>query len=172
MKYFLSIATVLIITAFALHGETIRFRSGNILAAEMSAATISIANTNPDMPLNIPQKPLYVVISVKLDSMRSISMFDYTLEAFGTEYKCAAINTGKRFEYTDATLSSGNVIQLLFIADNLIAGKLPEEKMTLKSNFTPKKTYDITIPVTKMSRLTPPGSIPVKGAFKSWENAQ
>ena len=80
--------TLIMLTAFAalmLSAETIKFRSGYVLAAELSTAKISVSGVHRDAPLVIPPNPVYVVVSVKLDSGRAISMFDYTLDAFGHE---------------------------------------------------------------------------------------
>ena len=71
--------TLIMLTAFAalmLSAETIKFRSGYVLAAELSTAKISVSGVLRDAPLTIPQNPVYAVVSVKLDSGRSISIFD------------------------------------------------------------------------------------------------
>ena len=116
--------TLIMLTAFAalmLSAETIKFRSGYVLAAELSTAKISVSGVLRDAPLTIPQNPVYAVVSVKLDSGRSISIFDYTLDAFGHEAPCVAIRTGKNFLFTTDTITSSNVITLVTLAGASLA---------------------------------------------------
>ncbi len=163
--------TLIMLTAFAalmLSAETIKFRSGYVLAAELSTAKISVSGVLRDAPLTIPQNPVYAVVSIKLDSGRSISIFDYALDAFGNEVPCVAIRTGKNFLFTTDTITSSNVIQLLFITSMDIVGKLVKTELTLKSKLPPNKIYSTVIPFTmiKNKAVKAPGAIPAQGAFE------
>ena len=167
--------TLVILTAFAglmLSARTIKFRSGNVLAAELSSAKISVFGAHRDAPLTIPSNPVYAVVSVKLDSGRSISIFDYTLDAFGNEVPCVAIRTGKNFQFTTDTITHNGVIQLLFITSMDIVGKLANAELTLKSKLPPNKMiYSTAIPFSmiKNKAVMAPAAVPAAGAFASDE---
>lgn len=156
--------------AFTLPAETIQFRSGKVLAAELSTAKITVSNVHPDLPLKIPAEPIYAVVSVKLDDGRSISIFDYTLNAFGSEISCAAIRTGKNFNFTIDPVSSDGVIQLLFIADKTYVGKLADNVLTLKSKLPPANDiYSTEIPFSVIGNKAVMSikAVPAAGSFKA-----
>ena len=149
-----------------LHAETVRFRSGHILAAELTTRKINISGVPEEMPLNIPAKPVYAVLTVKLDRFRSVSIFDYTMIAYGTEFSCVAINSGRGFVHTDAPVSSDDAVQLLFIADALTAGKAKLEENVLRCKLTPgKDQFDVKVPYSFIGSDAPktPGTIPDSG---------
>ena len=163
--------TLIMLTAFAalmLSAETIKFRSGYVLAAELSTAKVSVSGVHRDAPLVIPPNPVYAVVSVKLDSGRALSVFDYTLDAFGHEVPCVAIRTGKNFQFTTDTITSKGVIQLLFITSMDIVGKLVNAELNLKSKLPPNKIiYSTAIPFTmiKNKAVMAPSAVPAEGAF-------
>ncbi|MBR7107121.1 MAG: hypothetical protein IKC89_01765 [Lentisphaeria bacterium] len=149
-----------------LQAETIRFRSGHVLAAELTTRKINISGIPAELPVNIPAKPVYAVLTVKLDRFRSISIFDYTLIAYGTEFPCVAINSGRGFVHTDAPVTSEDAVQLLFIADALTAGKAKLEENVLRCKLTPgKDLFDVKVPFSFIGSDAPktPGTIPESG---------
>ena len=76
-RFVLLIVTVLLAT-FSAYAESKHYRSGVILAAEITKANISVANLSSLAFPNMPQNKAYAVISVKLDSARELSIFDYS----------------------------------------------------------------------------------------------
>ena len=173
MKFFSHRRTILLFAAIffslTLSADTLRFRSGQVLGAELTTRKIAVANINPDAPPVIPAQPVYAVVTVKPDDFRAISVFDYTLELVGQEFACVAINTGKRFEFTDAPIYNTGIIQLLFIADGRSAGKLPVEYLVLKSKLPPhSKVYDCKIPFTNLGNQAAkaPSAFDLKGTFQ------
>ena len=167
MKFSKTILSIFFIIGFicSLHAAKLRFRSGNILAAELSSATPSINNFNKDAFPNLPEQKVCAVITIQLDKSRKISIFDYTLNAPGGDYPCVAFAKNSDFEYgVEAVENSGKPIQLLFILDGRFSGKSPQEKLLFKCNLPPAgKTYETEIIFKKVNSCTPLYSIPASG---------
>lgn len=155
----------------SLGAGTVRFRSGKVLAAELTTAKIKINNINPDVPPAIPNKPVYAVVSVKLDDLRNVSIFDYVLTSYGREFPCIAVRSGNNFDFADNPVSANGVIQLLFAADGLLVGKLPQETLILKSKFPPKGLHDAKLTFTNLGSKAPSAisAIPAGGSFNAPE---
>ena len=170
MKFY-SIILALLFTGNLLLADTVNFRSGQILAAELTTAKIRISGVNPDAPLALPSKTVFAVVSIKLGELRSISVFDYVLRSYGQEFPCVAINTGRGFNFTDAPVRSQKVIQLLFATDGLLSGKQPKETLLIKSKFPPAGLHDVKIEFTNIDNQAPTAidNIPETGSFKKAE---
>ena len=168
MKLRYALILLSIFSTVVLFAEPIKFRSGYVLAAELSTAKISVSGVHRDAPLNIPSNPVYAVVSVKLDTGRAISIFDYTLDAFGHEIPCSAIRTDKKFIFTPDTVTSKDVIQLLFITSTSYVGKLASEELTLKSKCPPDKAmFSTAIPFTMLNSkaVSAISAVPAAGTF-------
>ena len=168
MKFRYTAIVLLLFVGVLLSARTIRFRSGQVMAAELSTAKIKVSDVHPDAPLKFPETPVYAVVSVKLDQGRTISIFDYTLDVFGSEFPCVAIRTGKDFKFTTDAVFSTGVIQLLFIADQNYVNRLVEKKLTLKSKLPPSKViYSTEIPFTTIGskKIMTPDAVSLEGAF-------
>ena len=152
---------------FSLYAESVRFRSGKVLAAELTTAKIKIGNVNKEVPPAIPARPVYAVVSIKLDDLRNISVFDYVLTSYGREFPCIAIKSGKTFEFSDTPVSASGVIQLLFAGDGLLIGKMAQETLILKSKFPPKGLHDAKLLFTNIGSKVPTeiSAIPADGSF-------
>ena len=170
MKYF-SLVLALVLTGNLLWSDTIDFRSGKVLSAELTSAKIKISGINPDAPPELPTKTVFAVVSVKLGELRSVSVFDYVVSSYGKEFPCVAINSGSGFNFADTPVSSRKVIQLLFATDGLLTGKLPQETLILKSKFPPAGLHDAKIIFTNIEQKMPTAiaDIPEKGSFKKAE---
>ena len=170
MKYIL-LMTVAAMICFNLCGETLRFRSGKVLHAELTAAKIKISKINPDAPPAIPATPVYAVVSVKLDDLRAVSVFDYVLTSYGKEFPCVAIRTQNSFDFADLPVSGSKTIQLLFAADGLLVGKLPQETLILKSKLPPANLHDCKIVFTNIGKNSPAAisAVSAEGSFKTAE---
>lgn len=170
MKYII-LSLIASLISFNLYAETLRFRSGQVLSAEITTDKIKIGKINPDAPPAIPANPVYAVISVKLDELRAVSVFDYVLTSYGKEFPCVAIRTKNSFEFADTAISAKGVIQLLFATDSLLVGKLPQETLILKSKFPPAGLHDCKILFTNIGKKAPMtiSSVPADGTFKAAE---
>lgn len=171
MKYTSLIMALLTVSATALFAETLTFRSGKVLAAELTSAKLKITGINPDAPPEIPTKAVYAVVSVKLGELRSVSIFDYVLTSYGKDFPCVAIRTGNDFHFSETPVSGRGVIQLVFATDGLLTGKLPQETLTLKSKFPPAGLHDCKILFTNIGNKIPGAisAVPAAGTFKKPE---
>ncbi len=74
--------------SFAALAETIIFRGGEVLAAEVSTAAPRVANLAAD---EVAEGSVYALVTVRLQQGRTISVEDYSLNALGGLYRCIAI---------------------------------------------------------------------------------
>ena len=162
------LAAAIFALTLQLHAETVRFRAGNVLAAELTSSKISISGVPQELPITYPATPVYAVVTVKLDRFRSISIFDYALVASGTEFPCVAINSGRGFVHTDAPVND-DVVQLLFITDALTAGQDKLETHILKCKLAPgKDIFDVKVHFSFIGSNAPktPATIPAEGIIE------
>ncbi len=76
------------LTGFMTVAETILFRSGEVLAAEVSSAVPRVANLAAE---DTAGARVYALVTVRLQQGRTISAEDYSLNALGGVYRCIAI---------------------------------------------------------------------------------
>ena len=76
------------LTAGVLDAETVLFRGGDVLAAELSRQNPKVANPPA---AEISQATVYALVTVRLQAGRTISTEDYSLSALGGTYRCIAI---------------------------------------------------------------------------------
>lgn len=154
---------------FAIFAETVRFRSGELLAAELSTVRPKIVNFDKFAYPESFDKKIYASLVVKLDQGRTLSNYDFSLDAFGTSYPCVAIKTGNgdfdgsRKDITDP--KSGEKYSLLFVLDGALIGLAPQEKITLKCNFPPPELANQTVIFNTLGNkpFTAPRNIPASG---------
>ena len=145
-------------------GAAWRFRSGEIVAAELTRTAPSIRDLDPLAFPALPKDRMYAVLSVRPDPGRPLSIFDYSLEDRDIVCPCVALNTGGGFVSTDQNVSGAPIVQLLFILD---AGNTRGNTLlTLKCNLPPANgVYDLKIPFRRMDFAYPtqPSRIPAEG---------
>ena len=166
-KNILLIVAVLFST-FSLCAEVRHYRSGDILAAEISKANVNIVNFSALAFPNMPQNKAYAVISVKLDSARELSIFDYSLEIKGQTWACVALYRNSRYEYTSVDIHGNGVMQMLFVIDGTSLPASGTVDATLKSNLSDARFYyDAVIPCKIIGSKMPtaPAAIPAAGMF-------
>ena len=161
-------AVLLAVTAAApVRAGVLRFRSGEILAAELTSSDVTVRDLNPAAFPALPSQRLCAVLSIRLDYGRKISIFDYSLTVQGVACPCVAINDGSGFVSTERDFSDTGVLQLLFILD----ARTPPRSgpLTLKCNLPPTTgVYDRGVPFRGLGRSkpTPPDRIPASGAME------
>ena len=169
MKRFIFLAFVLC-PVLRLGADSLPFRSGIVLAAELSSAEQKITDFDeadyPDMPR---QDRVFAAVTLTLFPGRALSRHDYVLSAFGTDGKCVAIRTGdgpwKCLSGDIDVAEKGKKYGMLFILDGRVAGLNPTEKLNLKCCYPPEK-YAATSVVFSNRRdrdLTPASRIPAGG---------
>lgn len=164
-----SLILAVVICTAAVRGELLHCRSGIINAAEISSANINIANFTGLGFTALPEQKAYAVVSLKLNDMRAISIFDYRLNVSGVDFPCAALWRNNRFEYFTGDIKSSGTQQMLFIIDRKLILDPKRVKLTLKSNIAAAgNIYDTEVPFSVIgSRMpTAAGRIPADGLLE------
>ena len=162
-----SLIAVVLFTTLSVSADTVLFRSGKVLAAELTTQKINISGFPAEKPLQLPKDPVYAVVTIQLAPGRAISVFDYELVACGTGFPCVAINHDGRFVMRDTALTSNTPVQLLFITDRLAAGNEEKELHHLRSRFKPANIYSTPLLFTNLKSDSPKtvSEIPAVGCF-------
>lgn len=178
------------------HADTLRFISGEIYAAEVSTNKLLIGDA--DQPGNLNElNPIYkqfnyakkltemdedskcyLVLFVKLDPKRKLSIYDYTVVINGDKYNCVSITKGDKifqpFDPTDKSddswevTGSNSIYKMLFVIEYSDI-----DNKGSKMNF--KLVYNLSTPrITKKIKATVLGDDPFStvgslkgGKFKS-----
>lgn len=147
--------------------ETQRFRSGKLLCAELSETLPFIRNRSAADFSNLPDKKIYAALTVSLDAGRKISIYDYSLRAFGIAYRCVALQNGEnsidgaRFESSGSGASAR--CTLYFVLNAREVGMSDRERLSLVCNVPPV-SEELVVFVNQGSRqFTSPRDIPDRG---------
>ena len=111
-KFFAVLAFVSVLTASLYAGKQ-HCRSGEVLAAELTSAKINVANLPPLAFPATPANKVYAVVSIRLNDLRALSIFDYTLNFSGVEFPCIALWRNNRFEYFTGDISGKQIQQII-----------------------------------------------------------
>ncbi len=155
-----------------LAAETLRFRSGEILAAELSPTLPYIMNRSAADLADLPEQRIYAALTVSLDPGRKISIYDYSLKVSGTKYRCIALQNGNNtIDGAKFECSGGgrNARCTLFFALNASeVGTGANDRLRLVCNVPPNSGE---LPVLFVNRgsegFTPGRDIPDAGMMQS-----
>lgn len=164
-RSFLLLLPVLFLAVTAAAGIK-HYRSGVIVAAEVTKAKLNIANLPPLAFPDLPPDRAYAVVSVKLDDMRELSIFDYSLDIHGTPWRCIALYRNNRYEYFSGDIHGTGVMQMLFAVDAKLIPASGTVNAVLKSNLSDARFgYDAPIPCKVIGNKLPtaPRAIPAAG---------
>jgi len=168
LKKFLLICFALL--TVSVYAEDILYcRSGKITAAQLTTAKINIAKLPPELLQQFPQNCTYAVVSLQLNDMCKISIFDYVLEISDIKFPCYALMRNGKFEYFTEEISGKGNMQMLFPLNSLLLSSQGKIDITLKSNLAdPKNIYEIQIPFSAIGSKTPTpaASIPSTGILE------
>lgn len=164
-KIVLPVAVLL--AAWPLHAETVLFRSGEVLAAELSTQKPQVANLSAAENV---QAAVYALVTVRLQPGRTISTEDYSLSALGGTYRCIAIreNNGPfnagRWHWDPA--SPQKKYGMLFALQIPSGQNYRDVRFALVCNAPGKWTQtELTFADRKNAGFTAAGNIPDGGAF-------
>lgn len=172
MKKFFLAALFSAAVLLSISAETVPFRSGELLAAELSTVRPKINNFDKFAYPETFEKPIYAVLVVRLAPGRTLSNYDYSIDAFGVTSPCIAIKAGNgdfdsgRREIRE--VKKGEKYSLLFLLNGSLVGLTPQEKLILKCNFPPAERAEQTIFLNNLGSrpFTAPGRIPDAGIMK------
>ena len=168
MKKPLVLCCLLLLCAVTASAETLRFRSGEILCAELSKEKPEGVRNADKLDLSeLPERRIYAALTVALDPGRKISIYDYSLKAFGVVSRCIALRNGSNSidgsRYETGGSDRKNRCTLYFVLNAREVGIGSREKLTLVCNVPPV----LELPVTFVNRgdkaFTPPRQIPDSG---------
>ena len=164
-KFVLPVAVLL--TALSLSAETVIFRGGEVLAAELSIRKPQVANLPAE---ETAPATVYALVTVKLQPGRTISTEDYSLSALGGTYRCLAIreNNGAfdAAKWHWAGASPQKKYGMLFALQLPAGQNFRDVRFGLVCNAPGKWTRtDLVFTDRKSDAFTAAGSIPDKGAF-------
>ena len=159
---------LLSLTVAELSARTVRFRSGEILAAEFAKEPPEDVRNRDELDLSdLPDRRVYAALTVSLTSGRKISIYDYSLKAGGVKYRCIALRIGDnsidaaRFETVGS--GRGNRCTLYFVLDPRDVGRGAHETLTLVCNVPPESEVPVIFKNRDSGGFTPPAKIPASG---------
>ena len=168
MKKILSLA--LLLCSAVLLADKQPFRSGILLAAELSSVNQQIKDFDAEDYPGLPQQNrIYAAVTLKLFPGRQLSRHDYSLRVFGSDFKCAAIkvDNGPWISVSGDIKfpESHRKYTMLFILDSRVVGLNDQEKLNLKCNYPPAKSAETEIIFNnrKTANFTPASKIPESG---------
>lgn len=153
---FSGIVMLLLINMVAAAGDIPgRFRLGWVVSAEISRRAVTVLNQNPYAFKEPENNKAYAIISVKLDSGRTLSIHDFSLIVSGNKYPCVALRTGisdfNAENWQILETSPKDIYSMLFIVDcpDLESGK--EIKLNLKYNIVKSQSTEYSIPFKNLN---------------------
>ena len=164
-KFVLPVAVLL--TALSLSAETVIFRGGEVLAAELSTQKPQIAN----LPAaETAQATVYALVTVRLQPGRTISTEDYSLSALGGTYRCLAVREDNgRFDAAKwhwDTASPQKKYGMIFALQIPAGQNYRDVRFGLVCNAPGKWTRtDLVFTDRGSGAFTSAGSIPARGTF-------
>lgn len=162
---------VLMLLPLAVAAETQRFRSGELLCAELSEEMPFIRNRAAADLSNLPDRKIYAALTVSLDAGRRVSIYDYSLKAFGVSYRCVALRNGdnsidgSRFESSGSGRNSR--CTLYFVLNAREVGLGERERLRLVCNVPPVSEQFVIFSNRGSRSFTPPNEIPDSGLMAS-----
>ena len=155
----------------SLSAATLAFRGGEILAAQLSTARPSISGEDPFAYPNDLDRKIYAALTVRMTPGRALSVYDYSLEAFGRPSPCVAIRAGSgsfqagKWEYANPDAQSNYT--LLFVLDGRQVGLQKVENLTLKANFPPPERAEQQVPFVTLGSRPFPTTVPADGIMQA-----
>ncbi len=171
MKKFWLFSLTLLLTALQAAAETVPFRGGDVLAAEISTVKPAIRNDDTVSYKNDYNRKVYAAVTVRMTPGRKLSIHDYSLEAFGVSYPCIAVKAGSReYDLTSDEIAdpSKEKCTMLFLLDGSQFGIDKSEKLDIQCNFPPASgaLWPIRLRNLGSQPFTPTEKIPDGGTMQ------
>ncbi|MDD2404770.1 MAG: hypothetical protein PHV75_09270 [Victivallaceae bacterium] len=166
----LTILAVLLIVGAGLSAAMWRFRLGVISVAEITTSQVRVTNLDPHAFPDNYDRTAYAVVVCKLDPMRSLSIYDFTLrDSKFRRYPCIALRAGlgdfdgEKWKI-DRTVPD-SWYSMLFKLESPIVATGSTVKMTLEYTYTLGESANLEVPFKFIGRnsLTSVNQIPSTG---------
>lgn len=155
------------LTGLAVSAETIIFRGGEVLAAEVSSMAPRVANLAAE---EVAGQRVYALVTVRVPQGRTISVEDFSLNALGGLYRCIAIRENdsafNAANWHFASVSPAKKYGMLFALQIPAGQNYNNVKFDLVCN-APGKWNRTAVPFTdrRNQAFSPASSIPNGGRF-------
>lgn len=155
--------------ALPLSAESIRFRSGQMLCAELSRQKPAGIEISPEKMPWLPEERLYAALTVVPDEGRGISIHDYKLHAFGQDYPCIALlnaaDSTSRSSVSAAEAGANQKYTMYFVVNGALLGMKDRETIALRAVPVNEKYQDqqVVFDNRRSRALTSPYDIPRTG---------
>ena len=164
------VCVILLFCAGAASAETVRFRSGEILCAELSKEKPEGVRNADKLDLSeLPDRKVYAALTVALDPGRKISIYDYSLKSFGVVNRCIALRNGDNSidgaRYETGGSDRENRCTLYFVLNAREVGIASSEKLTLVCNVQPVQELTVIFVNRGGKPFTSPRRIPDSGTM-------
>lgn len=184
-KVYLSVATSIFFLN-CVDAKPVRFQSGEIHGVQLTTNKAQIGdadkptnksnsnyNDSKDLLKIESSKKAYLVLFVKIDPLRKLSIYDYTIFANGDNYNCISIANGDdKFKSYDPTNNSSKFVftrndkyhKMLFVIEKSKNYKRGvENTLSLKYHLTDKViSQKISAKILGSDQLTIPASLSIK----------
>ena len=163
-------------SGFELLSDTLPFRLGNVLSAEITRNPIVIKNMDNDFYDFDFKHYAYAVVFVKLHKGRSLSIYDFKLEYEDKTYPCVALRAGNGFfdieQWKFTKTNPETIYSLLFILNSDAFGnaqKTVQAKLVYALNKSGHVSYELPFNFLNYHELTEVGKVPANGVFPKVE---
>ncbi len=142
-----------------------RFRLGWVISAEISSHSVNVLNLNPFAFDEPAKNKAYAIISIKLDSGRTLSIYDFSLVVDGNKYPCVALRTGisdfNAENWQILETSPKEIYSMLFIVACPDLESAKDVKLNLKYNIVQNQSIECLIPFKNLNNadFTPAGTL-------------
>ena len=155
----IAIATVVL----SVSGATVDFRSGTLLAAELSSSKPDVKLENDNVANRI-----FARLVIKLAPERKITICDYELSAYGREFKAVAVSENNGKWLTDDSvlenIDGKTIVSVLFEVDGSVIGKQSVETLEIVAPADKKSKQDVVkFKNIGSNKFSPVSSIPSSG---------
>lgn len=148
------------------------YLTGDVVAGELTSARYEII-TPEKFPYNCNfSKPLYVLVSLKMHSRRSISVFDYKMVINRISAPCVAAMTNDGtfiFSTSPVYPEDKDIVRLLFVFDGNRVKAPGEGKIlrgSLVSQLSGRSSLTLNLTDIGSKQFTPAEKIPAAGLLK------
>ncbi len=152
-----------------LSAGTVRFRSGEVLRAELTQKEPNILEFTPAHRSALPANAVWGVLTVTPDAGRKISIHDYSIRYMGITFPAVALAVDDAPFSTaqwEVPAQSGLRCHLLFALDGaVLAEKNSPKELILVSNGTIPSEQSIPFTVKNKKGFTKAKSVPATGFF-------
>ena len=164
----------MLISADRLQAKTVEmgYKTGQIIAAEMTSASMDITGREQSPCPNNFKNPRYVQVMLKMHPRRSISVVDYSLVINNVTAGCIAMASNQEPFVSAPTVLSPDprdVVKMLFVFDGARVkgpGANKTLRAVLKSNIRARGSLTINVTDLGSGKFTDPGKVPAAGLLK------